>query len=368
MNRVFLAALLSVILLFAGCIGTGSQQEAQKNDSAVPVATQNGTSQNATVAPGEVPSIPDNASSTASNDSQNAQGNTGKPSDCVDSDGGFKINQSGFVIYLGREYKDRCETGNLYEYYCNGWKLDGSVVSCPAATRCVDGACVYWTPTCTEYPDEQYVKLDGNAGGTQSFHNFCSGPDALLKYYCSGSHVLNMTVSCSASQYCSYADASCKQLTCRDHFNYVAYGNTVYSDRCYSATQIKYYDCSEGGRVQSNIQDCPDGYRCALNYEPDGDIYAGYCTSGFTLPNIFDYYTTVRLERDSGAFMDEITFRPNDVPAVIADRYTVEVSWVTATHAEIIFDGQSYVLRAGENATVGDNEDMVLIFANVTKI
>ncbi|MFA6530345.1 MAG: hypothetical protein WCT31_01335 [Candidatus Micrarchaeia archaeon] len=365
MNRALTIFILGVLIVFAGCINFDNPLDEQKSTPNMQTnnpANNTINASNETVLPGVNGT---NVTDTLpfKNETTEIQPET---SDCIDSDGGKILNLSGSVIYEGREYKDRCEAGNLYEYYCQNGKMEGSVISCSSTTHCINGSCVFWAPTCTEYAEEKYIKLDNHTGHSQTFANFCDSSNSLLKYYCSGSHVMNMTVACSDTQYCSSADKACKTITCRDHFNFITYGNSVYPDKCYSGTQIKYYDCNEDGRIQTNIQDCGDGYFCALTYEPDGDVYVGYCTAGPTLPNLFDYYATIRLERDTGALLEEVKFRPNDVAVIMANKYKVEINWITATRAEILFDGQSYVLGVGNNVTVGDNEDVVLIFKSAT--
>jgi hypothetical protein len=205
------------------------------------------------------------------------------PQKCFDSDGGNNINVTGTLTYMGAEYTDYCEAGNLHEYYCFNDAKSGGTVSCPQASHCVSGKCVYWPPTCTQ--KGAYVKMDYHTGSVVLLNDYCKDTETLVHYYCEGNANKTMMIPANDTQFCDLSKKTIVNKECtdtdggaiKDVSGIVKYGLDEYPDKCVGGyTAVKEYFC-EDGKVESVVMECKNG--CADNIM--GDIFGtfvGYCS------------------------------------------------------------------------------------------
>lgn len=204
------------------------------------------------------------------------------PKNCMDSDEGKTINVTGTVTYLGVKYTDYCEVGNLHEYYCINDELTGGIVSCPPASECKGGKCIYLPPTCTE--NEGYIKFDPRSSPAITFKDYCNGTEYLVHYYCEGNQNKSEIIHAKDNELCDKSLTNITLKFCNDSdggiitevAGIVRYGIDEYPDKCVgNNTAVREYFC-DNNSVESVIMECKFG--CAENVIGEGfGTFVGYC-------------------------------------------------------------------------------------------
>lgn len=217
------------------------------------------------------------------------------PNKCIDTDGGENRTLFGKVIYNNTEYLDKCVMGDIIEYYCsNNGKVLSTRKECPVGTRCLNGSCMPWAPTCSKKSSTVTVDYHNYEYDIKTDH--CNGYYKLIRYGCLSNGSYDETeINCASDEWCSTETLKCEKKRCDNGYGNIItkdstipdgvyYDNTFNTDYCMYNTTIKEVYC-DGKTAKNATVDCPTGYICSevlvnrTNTDTgiSNEFYSAYC-------------------------------------------------------------------------------------------
>jgi hypothetical protein len=196
-------------------------------------------------------------------------------------------------------YQDYCvSSSSVKKYYCDGNSMKEVTRNCPTGYGCENGVCIRKVlcngPTSVDiYTKKVTYYEDG------SYSDYCISDSSVIKYYCDGNLMREVTRNCPSGYVCS--DGSCVvERTCAGPLSPDIYnkkttvsGNDRKTDYCYNEDMVRKYYCYQNGIVDEVIS-CPSGYIC--NQGECVEINKVRCRDSDGGKDIYNYGVTTKGE------------------------------------------------------------------------
>lgn len=232
--------------------------------------------------------------------------------DCVDSDNGTDIYESGNVTQGTAVRQDECaDSTHIIEYDCQNLKAVAQTLPCPAGYECSAGACrpsQAQNQSCSGLGNASDMFFAGGAAyGNRTYSDECSMVNQVKKYYCQNGTVASTNFVCPTGWQC--VAGACKEMpsVCDDTdggYNITVQGTATvrkgYSligtspDYCINETDVMENYCVNGSSVGDDVP-CGNDYGCedgACVYEQCNDSDGGQnlMEAGTTSKGSASYY------------------------------------------------------------------------------
>jgi hypothetical protein len=188
---------------------------------------------------------------------------------CSDSDGGLTPGEKGTVTAGTDEEMDSCvDEATLKEFLCRAGEIASEELECPPKEHCADGACVEYECEDSDSGEDPY-ELGTVTQGDLENEDSCASPTAVKEYYCEDNIPKSKDMPCKADEQCT--DGVCvEKQTCEDSDggkDRFEKGTTTFEDEsqtdtCYSADTVIEYYC-EGTDIKNVKLVCGLGYECS---------------------------------------------------------------------------------------------------------
>ncbi|MFH0884680.1 MAG: hypothetical protein V1861_03140 [Candidatus Micrarchaeota archaeon] len=269
MRGYFIASILILSIILAGCAGPETQQNDTEKCLSACAGAQKQVCANGTTFPGA-------CNARCYGFATSYEGACGT---CKDTDGGKNTTVKGFVSAEGGNYTDYCIVfESVEEYFCNGTIAQKETIPCAEGNECHDGSCVFKMPPIPE-PDCQdsdgrdtYTK--GSVNTTENtFEDSCVDNKRVREYYCdqgaryedsdcAPGYGCEMGMCIKIAGNCTETDGG---YDIQNEGKVLVKSGLIvaeFLDKCLDDHRLREYQCSFGGYISMDVE-CGAGMRCA---------------------------------------------------------------------------------------------------------